>query len=93
MLKGYGRAGDLGGAELMYELVANDRDQKADVVALNSLLDACVRNGDLRRAVEILEQVSPHNTGVWGFVSSIFILTNLAVSSSESSVEFTFLSK
>lgn len=58
MLKGYGRAGDLGAAELMFELMANDRDQKPDVVALNSLLDACVRNGDLRRAVAILEQVS-----------------------------------
>ena len=57
MLKGYGRAGDLGGAELMFELMANDRDQRPDVVALNSLLDACVRNSDLRRAVEILDQV------------------------------------
>ncbi|CAN0302708.1 unnamed protein product, partial [Ectocarpus fasciculatus] len=57
MLKGYGRMGDLGAAELMFEVMAADRDQRPDVVALNSILDACVRNGDLRRAVEILEQV------------------------------------
>ncbi|CAM9745245.1 unnamed protein product, partial [Sphacelaria rigidula] len=57
MLKGYGRAGDLGGAEVMFSLMCDDKDQKPDVVALNSLLDACVRNGDLRRAVEVLEQV------------------------------------
>lgn len=57
MLKGYGRIGDLGAAELMFELMAADSDQRPDVVALNSILDACVRNGDLRRAVEILEQV------------------------------------
>lgn len=57
MLKGYGRIGDLGAAELMFEVMAADRDQRPDVVALNSILDACVRNGDLRRAVEILEQV------------------------------------
>ncbi|CAM9879311.1 unnamed protein product [Ectocarpus sp. 12 AP-2014] len=58
MLKGYGRIGDLGAAELMFEVMAADRDQRPDVVALNSILDACVRNGDLRRAVEILEQAS-----------------------------------
>lgn len=57
MLKGYGRIGDLGAAELMFEVIAADSDQQPDVVALNSILDACVRNGDLRRAVEILEQV------------------------------------
>lgn len=57
MLKGYGRVGDLGGSEVMFELMCHDKDQKPDVVALNSLLDACVRNNDMRRAVEILEQV------------------------------------
>ena len=62
MLKGYGRTGDIGAAELMFELMASDRDQKPDVVALNSLLDACVRNGDLRRAVEVLEQVTARVT-------------------------------
>lgn len=57
MLCGYGREGDLGGSEVMFDLMSNDLDRRPDVVALNSLLDACVRNGDVRRAVQILEQV------------------------------------
>ena len=65
MLKGYGRTGDIGAAELMFELMANDPDQRPDVVALNSLLDACVRNGDLRRAVEVLEQVRNIQRADW----------------------------
>ncbi|CAM9972345.1 unnamed protein product, partial [Discosporangium mesarthrocarpum] len=59
MLKGYGHSGDLTRAQLMFDLMARDRDYQPDVVALNSLLDACVRNGDTAQAVSLLELVRP----------------------------------
>ncbi|CAM9493298.1 unnamed protein product [Chrysoparadoxa australica] len=58
MLKGYGKAGNITKSKDMFDLMLSDLDMLPDVVALNTFLDASVRNGELKLAVETLQQVS-----------------------------------
>ncbi|CAM9247650.1 unnamed protein product, partial [Phaeothamnion confervicola] len=73
LIKGYGRAGDLPAAERAFAAMLADMRTCADVAAVNCLLDACAKNGDMKRAVELLEEVCAaasarrrHSGGVGG---------------------------
>jgi pentatricopeptide repeat protein len=55
MIKGLGKAGDMEGVTEMWEAMLDDPDALPDVIALNAVLDACIRNGNFKLALHILD--------------------------------------
>jgi pentatricopeptide repeat protein len=63
LMKGYGRAGCLTEAKGVFLSLLQDPSVCCDVVALNSFLDAAVRNSDLQLAISALATVTQRLTG------------------------------
>eukprot|EP00953_Heterococcus_sp_UTEX-ZZ885_P039628 20311-Heterococcus_DN1.PRE.2 len=63
LVKGYGRSGYLTEAKGVFLSLLQDSNVCCDVVALNSFLDAAVRNCDLQLAISALATVTQRLTG------------------------------
>jgi pentatricopeptide repeat protein len=63
LVKGYGRSGCLTEAKGVFLSLLQDSNVCCDVVALNSFLDAAVRNCDLQLAISALATVTQRLTG------------------------------